>query len=30
MESELSIAINVDLTHVIDMVCILVLLSLFL
>ena len=29
MESEVSIAVNVDLTHVIDMVCIIVLLSLF-
>ena len=29
MESELSIAINVDLTHIIDMICIIVLLSLF-
>ncbi len=29
MESEVSITVNVDLTHVIDMICIIVLLSLF-
>ena len=29
MESEVSIAINVDLTHVIDMICIIVLISFF-
>ena len=29
MESEVSIAVSVDLTHVINMICIIVLLSLF-